>query len=66
LRSLETIIQQPLHSPEVKVVEITIQCCIPVLFFETLVLLGLKTLPEEVSDVSENNQDRVADDVVKV
>jgi hypothetical protein len=54
IRSLETIIQQPLHSPEVKVVEITIQCCISILFLKALILLRLETLPEEVSDVSEN------------
>jgi hypothetical protein len=61
LRSFKAIIKQPLHSPEVEVVEITIQYCIPVLFFEAFVLLGLEMVPEEVSDVAENNQDHVAD-----
>lgn len=60
-RSVETIIDPRLQTPDVEIVEIRIQRSVPVLLLQVSIPLLGKPFAEEIADVTENDEDEVGD-----
>jgi hypothetical protein len=61
-RASEAVIQTHLETSDIEVIEITIESCVTIAGLESAVVLRVsETLAEEISNVTKNNQNQIAD-----
>lgn len=57
--AIEAVIDAHLQSADVEVVEVAVQCCIPVLCYKMPVVVLLESEAEEISNVTKDDKDEV-------